>query len=612
MTCIVGIAQAGRVVIGGDASRRRRRAGASPCGPTPRCGRRGSGLSASPRRSGWARSCGTGSTPRPARTARRSRPTWPRRWVDHVRHILTDGGWLQTKEGRADGGTFLVGHAGRLFIVEDDFQVGEAVDGFAAVGSGARWRSAPCGRPGAGAIAASGRSPRWRRPNATTPECGGRSRSWRRPRRPAPADARRVERAARPAGGGPAGTVPPRDRPRRARRRAAARAASRRAGRHDGVGQVGPGPRDGPARPVDRAGVGRLDAGVPPHGHRHRQAHPRGTGRGAPPPARPGRTVGRLRRGRLPGGVPHRARRASRPGAIGRCWWAAPGCTCGRSSTTWRSPGGTRWPGPRSRRKPTPSPLHDRLRRSTPWPRGAWSPPTGAGSCGRWRSPSAAAARSRRYGPGLEAYPPIRFRLLASGCRMDVVDARIATRYAPPDGRRVPRRGPRACWPTSGGCRAPPARRWATRELFGHLAGRATLEEALETAVRRTRRFARRQRSWFARDPRITWLRGADPADLEAPLAAALGVDGTRSSRTASVPAVAPGTLGRSCGSPSTTGWATTSWSSSTPTAPRRSTPPACAPVRPAPRHRGRRADPGDTPAADGLGAGRRPRRHGR
>jgi tRNA dimethylallyltransferase len=32
------------------------------------------------------------------------------------------------------------------------------------------------------------------------------------------------------------------------------------------------------------------------------------------------------------------------------------------------------------------------------------------------------------------------------------------------------------------------------------------LDEAVDLAVRRTRRFARRQRAWFRRDPRIRWV----------------------------------------------------------------------------------------------------------
>ena len=50
------------------------------------------------------------------------------------------------------------------------------------------------------------------------------------------------------------------------------------------------------------------------------------------------------------------------------------------------------------------------------------------------------------------------------------------------------------------------------KELLAHLAGECTEEEAIDLAVRRTRRFARRQRVWFRRDPRITWVgAGEDP-----------------------------------------------------------------------------------------------------
>jgi tRNA dimethylallyltransferase len=45
--------------------------------------------------------------------------------------------------------------------------------------------------------------------------------------------------------------------------------------------------------------------------------------------------------------------------------------------------------------------------------------------------------------------------------------------------------------------------------------GEGTLADAVAEAVRRTRRFARRQRSWFRRDPRIEWLEAAnDPLDV--------------------------------------------------------------------------------------------------
>ena len=40
-------------------------------------------------------------------------------------------------------------------------------------------------------------------------------------------------------------------------------------------------------------------------------------------------------------------------------------------------------------------------------------------------------------------------------------------------------------------------------------------DEAGQETKRATRRFVRRQRSWFRRDPRIIWLDGADPALAE-------------------------------------------------------------------------------------------------
>jgi tRNA dimethylallyltransferase len=69
------------------------------------------------------------------------------------------------------------------------------------------------------------------------------------------------------------------------------------------------------------------------------------------------------------------------------------------------------------------------------------------------------------------------------------------------------------------------------RELYDHLRGELDLDEALELAMRRTRRFARRQRSWFRRDPRIRWLAALDDPrtllpGLVAELAAAGGATG--------------------------------------------------------------------------------------
>ena len=56
------------------------------------------------------------------------------------------------------------------------------------------------------------------------------------------------------------------------------------------------------------------------------------------------------------------------------------------------------------------------------------------------------------------------------------------------------------------------------REAARHLAGEWSLERAIEVTARRTRQYAKRQLTWFRRDPRVEWLpvgdREADAPDL--------------------------------------------------------------------------------------------------
>ena len=52
------------------------------------------------------------------------------------------------------------------------------------------------------------------------------------------------------------------------------------------------------------------------------------------------------------------------------------------------------------------------------------------------------------------------------------------------------------------------------REAARHLAGESSLDEAVEVTARRTRQYAKRQLTWFRRDPRIMWVAAGDePAD---------------------------------------------------------------------------------------------------
>jgi len=53
------------------------------------------------------------------------------------------------------------------------------------------------------------------------------------------------------------------------------------------------------------------------------------------------------------------------------------------------------------------------------------------------------------------------------------------------------------------------------REVMGYLAGDRSLAEAMEQTTVATRRFARRQDSWFRKDPRIVWVAHDDPDRLD-------------------------------------------------------------------------------------------------
>ncbi|MEU7058761.1 tRNA (adenosine(37)-N6)-dimethylallyltransferase MiaA [Streptomyces sp. NPDC046197] len=55
------------------------------------------------------------------------------------------------------------------------------------------------------------------------------------------------------------------------------------------------------------------------------------------------------------------------------------------------------------------------------------------------------------------------------------------------------------------------------QQVLSALAGECTLEDARVETVRATKRFARRQDSWFRRDPRVHWLSGAAADVTELP-----------------------------------------------------------------------------------------------
>ena len=115
------------------------------------------------------------------------------------------------------------------------------------------------------------------------------------------------------------------------------------------------------------------------------------------------------------------------------------------------------------------------------------------------------------FGPGLTSYAPVLYRIVGVDIDRDTLDRRIAQRYRQQvetgfvdEVRRLMDQ------PLS----RTAAQALGYKELRAHLVGEYTLDEALDVAVARTRRFARRQQRWFARDPRITWVPHGSTAEM--------------------------------------------------------------------------------------------------
>ena len=118
------------------------------------------------------------------------------------------------------------------------------------------------------------------------------------------------------------------------------------------------------------------------------------------------------------------------------------------------------------------------------------------------------------FGPGLDVYPPSPFTQIGIRVPRDLNDLRIAERYEKQiedgfveevrnlvsNGRKLSKTASQAL---------------GYKQIISYMEGQNTLEEAIESAVSSTRRFARRQEKWFRRDPRIQWMDvKKDPLEL--------------------------------------------------------------------------------------------------
>lgn len=111
------------------------------------------------------------------------------------------------------------------------------------------------------------------------------------------------------------------------------------------------------------------------------------------------------------------------------------------------------------------------------------------------------------FGPGIDRYGPPAFdvRLVGLWLPRDVLARRIAIRLDAMVAAGLVDEV-RALADRPSGLSRTAAQAIGYKELLSHVRGERGLADALELARRRTRRFARRQRVWFRRDPRITWI----------------------------------------------------------------------------------------------------------
>ena len=107
------------------------------------------------------------------------------------------------------------------------------------------------------------------------------------------------------------------------------------------------------------------------------------------------------------------------------------------------------------------------------------------------------------FGPGLDSYPEVPYRIIGIEIDRDDLDQRIRQRYEYQidSGFLEEVRGlAKADLSKSAG------QALGYKELLAHVRGELSFNDALELAIQRTKRFARRQQRWFRRDPRVEWV----------------------------------------------------------------------------------------------------------
>ena len=113
------------------------------------------------------------------------------------------------------------------------------------------------------------------------------------------------------------------------------------------------------------------------------------------------------------------------------------------------------------------------------------------------------------YGPGVGAFPRTGWRMAGLWLPRAVVAARIASRLSAMVSAGLVEEV-RSLAARPGGLSRTARQALGYREVLAHLEEGVALEAALDEALRRTRAFARRQRAWWRRDPRLRWYGASD------------------------------------------------------------------------------------------------------
>jgi len=118
--------------------------------------------------------------------------------------------------------------------------------------------------------------------------------------------------------------------------------------------------------------------------------------------------------------------------------------------------------------------------------------------------------RFSSFGPGVAAFPATsRFRLVGLAVEPERLARRIEGRVAAQAAAGLVEETARLL-ATPGGLSRTCRQGLGYKEVLLHLEEGLPLEAALALDMANTRRFARRQRAWFRRDPRIRWLEVED------------------------------------------------------------------------------------------------------